>query len=200
MKDRGTFSLELFKMKSLVLLLALLQSLRCAGLPLQKSELESMANRALGAALAEVNSIIAVSHLFRVTQGSITRVIPLGPNTADLLIRFGIKETECAKTARDDPQTCAFRPGFFVPSYSCSTRVRVSGASNQVISLRCGPDSSSSSESSEEVFSRSRQKLNVPLVSRDPAAPVMPVQPGHSRHIQTGVVQPREDTFSNYLV
>uniref|UniRef100_A0A3Q1F669 Secreted phosphoprotein 24 n=1 Tax=Acanthochromis polyacanthus TaxID=80966 RepID=A0A3Q1F669_9TELE len=73
-------------------------------------------------------------------------------STNDLLMTFVIKETECPKTSRSDPQTCAFRPGFFVPSFSCSSRVRVSAASAQVISLRCGRDgSSSSSESSEEV-------------------------------------------------
>lgn len=45
-----------------------------AGLPLHNSELESMADRGLGAALAQVNSVYAVSHLYRVTRGSVTRV------------------------------------------------------------------------------------------------------------------------------
>ena len=38
------------------------------------SELESMANRGLGAALEQVNSMYAVSHLYRVTRGSVNRV------------------------------------------------------------------------------------------------------------------------------
>lgn len=87
------------KMKSYVLLLALLQALGCsgeccptlitlwvdtetdflhvfvpAGVPVYNSELESMANRGLGAALTEVNSVYAVSHLYRVTRGSVSRV------------------------------------------------------------------------------------------------------------------------------
>lgn len=38
------------------------------------SELESMADRGLGAALAQANSVYAVSHLYRVIRGSVTRV------------------------------------------------------------------------------------------------------------------------------
>uniref|UniRef100_A0A8D0ANB6 Secreted phosphoprotein 24 n=1 Tax=Sander lucioperca TaxID=283035 RepID=A0A8D0ANB6_SANLU len=144
------FGLVLDEMKFHVLLLALLQSLGCSGVPLYNSELEALANRGLGAALAEVNSVYAVNHLYRVTRGSVKRVIPVGMNTADLVMVFGIKETECVKASRNDPQTCAFRPGFFVPSLSCSSRVRMSATSTQVLSLRCGHDSSSSSESSEE--------------------------------------------------
>ncbi|XP_038575029.1 secreted phosphoprotein 24 isoform X4 [Micropterus salmoides] len=101
-------------MKSYVLLLALLQSLGCSGIPLHNTELESMADRGLGAVLAEVNSAYAVSHLYRMTRGSVSRVIPVGLNTVDLLMKFGVKETECLKASRNDPQTCAFRPGFFV--------------------------------------------------------------------------------------
>uniref|UniRef100_A0A3P8S3N9 Secreted phosphoprotein 24 n=1 Tax=Amphiprion percula TaxID=161767 RepID=A0A3P8S3N9_AMPPE len=186
-------------MKSYVLLLVLLQFLSCTGIPVHNSELESMADRGLGAALAQVNSVYAVRYLYRVTRGYVTRVVPMGQSTNDLLMTFGIKETECAKTSRSDPQTCAFRPGFFVPSYSCSSRVRVSAASAQVISLRCGRDgSSSSSESSEEVFSRGRHQFNVPFVNRAPAPSAPPVQPGRS--IQTPELQQRGDTFNNFLV
>uniref|UniRef100_A0A3Q3NBI1 Secreted phosphoprotein 24 n=1 Tax=Mastacembelus armatus TaxID=205130 RepID=A0A3Q3NBI1_9TELE len=145
------FALVLVKMKSYVLLLALLQSLGCSGVPLYNSELQSMAERGLGAALAEVNSVYAISHFYRATRGSIKRLIPVGLNTVDLLMVFGIKETVCVKSSTSDPQTCAFRPGFFVPTFFCSSRVRMSATSAQVISLRCGHDTSSSSESSEEV-------------------------------------------------
>uniref|UniRef100_A0A3Q1BYB1 Secreted phosphoprotein 24 n=1 Tax=Amphiprion ocellaris TaxID=80972 RepID=A0A3Q1BYB1_AMPOC len=163
-------------MKSYVLLLVLLQFLLCTGIPVHNSELESMADRGLGAALAQVNSVYAVRYLYRVTRGYVTRVVPMGQSTNDLLMTFGIKETECAKTSRSDPQTCAFRPGFFVPSYSCSSRVRVSAASAQVISLRCGRDgSSSSSESSEEL------QLLLRLLS----SPVAPFRPQNSSKEET---------------
>ncbi|XP_030265281.1 secreted phosphoprotein 24 [Sparus aurata] len=185
-------------MKSYVILLALLQTLGCSGIPLYNSELESMANRGLGAALEQVNSVYAVSHLYRVTRGSVNRVIPMGLNTVDLLMTFGIKETECLKASASDPQTCAFRPGFFVPSFSCVSRVRMLETSAQVVALRCGHDgSSSSSSSSEEIFSRGRHQLTVPFANRAPA-PSAP--PGRSLHGQTVEVQPRGDTFSNFLV
>nr|XP_019964184.1 PREDICTED: secreted phosphoprotein 24 isoform X2 [Paralichthys olivaceus] len=156
-------------MRSLVLLVALLQSLGASGVPLSNSELASMSNRGLGAALAEVNSLYAVSHLYRVTQGSVTRVVPVGLNTVDLQMVFGIRETTCAKASTSDPQTCAFRPGFFVASSTCSSRVRVFPTSAQVVSLNCGHDSSSSSSSSEsreKMSSRGRHKFNIPFANR----------------------------------
>ncbi|XP_030609863.1 secreted phosphoprotein 24 [Archocentrus centrarchus] len=187
-------------MKSYVLLPALLLSLGCAGVPLYNSELQSMADRGLRAALAEVNSVYAASHLYRVTTGSLTRIIPSGLNTFDLLMMFRIKETQCPKTSEDNPQTCAFRPGFFVPSFTCSTRVRMMAGSTQVVSLRCGHDSSSSSESSEEVFSRRRDQFNVPFANRVPAPAAPPAQPGGPQYNQLAEDQPRGDTFSNYVV
>ncbi|KAE8278456.1 Secreted phosphoprotein 24 [Larimichthys crocea] len=161
-----------------------------------------MANRGLGAALTQVNSAYAASNLYRATRGSVTRVIPVGLNTVDLIMIFGIKETECTKESRKDPQTCAFRPGFFVPSFSCSSRVRTSATSTQVISLRCGHDGSSSSESSEEVFSRGRHQFNIPFANKVPApsAPPPPTQPERFLESRTADVWPRGDTFNNYLV
>ncbi|XP_031707669.1 secreted phosphoprotein 24 isoform X2 [Anarrhichthys ocellatus] len=186
-------------MRSYALLLALLQSLGCSGIPLYNSELEALADRGLGAALAEVNSVYAANHLYRVTRGSVTRIIPMGLNTTDLLMVFGIKETECVKASRNNPQTCAFRPGFFVPSLSCSSRVRMSATSTQVVSLRCG-DSSSSSSSSEEMISRGRHQFNMPFVNRAVPAPPAPPQPGRFLQGQRAEPWPRGDTFTNYLV
>ncbi|XP_035533708.1 secreted phosphoprotein 24 [Morone saxatilis] len=193
-------------MKSYVLLLALLQSLGCSGIPLYNSELESLADRGLGTSLAEVNSVYAVSHLYRVTRGSVTRVIPMGLNTVDLLMTFGIKETQCAKSSGSDPLTCAFRPGFFVRSFACFSRVRMSATSTQLVSLRCGNDGSSSSESSsessEKMFSRGRHQFHIPSANGVPAPPATspPVQNDRSLHRQTVEVRPRGDTFTNYLV
>ncbi|XP_038575042.1 secreted phosphoprotein 24-like [Micropterus salmoides] len=186
-------------MKSYVLLLALLQSLGCSGIPLHNTELESMAEWGLGAVLAEVNSAYAVSHLYRVTQGFVTSVIPAGLNTVDLLMIFCVKETECVKTSRNDPQTCAFRPDFFEPSFSCFSRVRISATSTQVVSLRCGHDWSSSSESSEEMFSRERHRFNIPFAKRVPApsSPPPPFLRGRSIRRQTVEVRLRGDKSSS---
>ncbi|CAG5932827.1 unnamed protein product [Menidia menidia] len=192
--------LELSTMKSSILLLALLLSLGCTGIPLYRSELQSMADKGLGAALAEVNSAYAVSNLFRASRATVKKVLPMGRNTTDMLMMFDIKETECAKATRKDPQTCAFRPGFFVSSYPCAARVRVSGVSTHLVSLRCGLVGSSSSESSEEVFSRGRPSLNVPIVDMGPAPSVPPVQSGRSLYSQIEDIRPRGDTFNNFLV
>ncbi|CAN9498427.1 unnamed protein product [Ophioblennius macclurei] len=182
------------------LLLVALYALGCTGAPLRNPELQSAAGRGLGQALAEVNSVYATSHLYRVTQGSVSKVIPMGMNTADLLIKFGIKETVCAKDSGNDPQACDFKPGFFVASSSCSARVRITTTSSQVISLRCGPDgSSSSSESSEEVHSRGRQHFVIPTVIRA-TTPAPQTLPDQSRRSQTEDIQRRGDTFSNFLV
>ncbi|KAK2856828.1 hypothetical protein Q5P01_005563 [Channa striata] len=191
-------------MKPYMLLGVLLQFLGCSGIPLYNSGLGSVANSGLEAALAEVNSVYAVSHLYRVTKASVKRVVPVAMNTADLLLVFDIKETECPKASGSELQTCAFRPGFFVPSFFCSSRVRMSATSAQVLSLSCGHDSSSSSESSEELFSRGRHRSINPFAYRDPApsqpTPSPPVQPGRLIHSQTLDVLPRGDTFSNFLV
>lgn len=60
----------------------------------------------------------------------VCQVVPVGLNTADLLMVFGIKETECATASGSDPQTCAFRPGFFVVR-----RLMLSGATTKKISI-----------------------------------------------------------------
>ncbi|XP_068165578.1 secreted phosphoprotein 24 [Antennarius striatus] len=191
-------------MKLHTFLLVLLPLLGCSGFPLHNSDLASMADRALGAAMAQVNSIYAVSHLYGATQGSVKKVSLTSLNTVDLLMTFEIKETECVKTSMRNPQTCAFKQGFFMPSFPCSSQVRVSSTSTQVVSLRCGHDASVSSESSEEMFSRGRHQINAPPANRGlvhsapppPPPPPPPIQPEPSKDRE---VQLRGDTFSNYL-
>lgn len=108
-----------------------------AGLPLHSSDLASKAERGLGAAVAQLNSVYVTRNLYRPTSGSVTRVslpcsrtylccsfylkypiwwqvIPSGLDTTDLLMTFGIKETVCGKDSATDPNNCAFRPGLFV--------------------------------------------------------------------------------------
>lgn len=59
------------------------------------------------------------------TQQPVWQAIPLGQNTNDLMLAFGIKETECLKASGSDPQTCAFRSGFFVVRDSISSGIRI---------------------------------------------------------------------------
>ncbi|KAK6325130.1 hypothetical protein J4Q44_G00044720 [Coregonus suidteri] len=189
-----------------VLLLALLQSLCCSGLPLYQSELASMADKALVVTMTQVNNLYAGLRLYRVTRGSVKRVVPIGLNTYDLMINFGIKETDCLKSSGEDPQRCAFRLGFFVPAASCAARVRVTAEFTQVVSLNCGQDSSSSSESSsEENFTRKRQQLNVqPFGNRGPAptgfseAPLFTSHSFPRQEVEPQLI-PRGDSISNHL-
>ncbi|XP_075995123.1 secreted phosphoprotein 24 [Genypterus blacodes] len=187
-------------MKLLVLLWAALQVLLCSGFPLLNPELALMAQKSMDLSLAEVNAVYADTHLYRAMRSSVARVIPLGLNTVDLLMTFCIRETECVKASRRDPQTCPFRGGFFVLTFSCSSRVRVSPSSTQVVSVRCGlGDSFSSSESSEEMFSRHHFSLPQLIRAPPPSAPPGPGQPGRSS-LSLGVqVQTRGVTFSNHL-
>ncbi|CAB1328044.1 unnamed protein product [Coregonus sp. 'balchen'] len=120
-----------------VLLLALLQSLCCSGLPLYQSELASMADKALVVTMTQVNNLYAGLRLYRVTRGS---VVPIGLNTYDLMMNFGIKETDCLKSSGEDPQ----RSGRLLR--------RTCAQFTQVVSLNCGQDSSSSESSSEEAL------------------------------------------------
>lgn len=46
----------------------------------------------------------------------------MGMNIVDLMMKFDIKETECAKISRSDPLTCAFKPGFFVVRHETGTK------------------------------------------------------------------------------
>ncbi|XP_062236502.1 secreted phosphoprotein 24 [Platichthys flesus] len=193
-------------MRSLVLLLVLLQTLGASGGRRHNSE---RSNRGLAAAVAGLNSVYDASHLYRATRSSVKKVVPVGLNTDDLLMVFTVKETQCVNTSGSDPQTCAFQRGFHVPSFTCSSRVRVFPTSARVESLRCRKDSSSSSESSssssEEMSSRGRHQFNVPFENRVPApsaAPsVAPSAPPPPPPDETVEEQPgRGDTFSNFLV
>ncbi|XP_067297624.1 secreted phosphoprotein 24 isoform X2 [Pseudorasbora parva] len=90
----------------------LLQVLGGLGLPL--FELSSKADDALQMALNQINARYARNHLYRVSKASVKRIVPLGMETFDLHLKFGIRETECQKTSGTDPQGCMYRKGFFV--------------------------------------------------------------------------------------
>ncbi|XP_067261335.1 secreted phosphoprotein 24 isoform X1 [Chanodichthys erythropterus] len=136
------------KMRCCVFLYLLLQVLGGLGLPL--FELSSKADDALQMALDQINARYARNHLYRVSKASLKRILPLGMDTYDLHLRFGIRETECQKTSGANPQGCMYRKGFFVSEAGCYIRARVTQELTRIISLRCTKADSSSSESSEE--------------------------------------------------
>ncbi|XP_056445049.1 secreted phosphoprotein 24 isoform X2 [Gadus chalcogrammus] len=149
-----------------IVLLVLLQSLGCFCVP--GLNVAPMAEKALEASMVEFNTRHAVAHLHRATKASVKRVIPVGLETYDLLMKFETKQTQCPKNSGEDAKTCALALSLFTPKSECSSRVRVTGTRTQVVTMNCARDqsSSSSSESSEEVFSRGRQQYVIPGLSQ----------------------------------
>ncbi|CAL8308481.1 unnamed protein product [Merluccius merluccius] len=113
-----------------------------------------MAEKALEASMTHFNTQRAITHLYRMTRANMKRVVPIGLETYDIMLKFDLKETQCLKNSGQDAQQCNFKAGFFVPTYTCSSRVRVMATSTQVVSLHCGHGSSSESGSSEEAANK----------------------------------------------
>uniref|UniRef100_A0A0E9XSG9 Secreted phosphoprotein 24 n=2 Tax=Anguilla anguilla TaxID=7936 RepID=A0A0E9XSG9_ANGAN len=137
-------------MKVTILCLVLLQCLCCSGRPRLNFDLAPVAEKAVRMALARVNDQSASANLYGITQSSVQKVIPFGMNIYDLKLKFGIKETVCPKASESDPEKCQFKQGFFVPTASCSSRVRVNSELSELVSLTCSRAGSSSSSSSSE--------------------------------------------------
>lgn len=57
---------------------------------------------------------------------TLLQVVPLGTNTYDMMLKFGIRETECRLGSGIDPQGCAYRRGFFVVSLNTDLGVDLS--------------------------------------------------------------------------
>ncbi|KAL2087437.1 hypothetical protein ACEWY4_016265 [Coilia grayii] len=146
--------------------------------------------------LDQVNAQYGRERLFRVTKGSLKKVVPMGMNTQDLIMNFGVRETDCLKSSGADPLDCSFRRGFFVTEGSCYSRVRISGDRAKVVSLRCSQaDSSSSESSSEEV--RGETWVYNPFVPREPMSTAAPFARGNDIRPERAPI--RGDNFSNHL-
>ncbi|XP_072513820.1 secreted phosphoprotein 24 [Salminus brasiliensis] len=187
-------------MRCCVLLVLLLQCLSASGLPL--FELSSKADGALRTALDEINTRYARQRLYRVSKASVKKVVPLGLNVYDMILKFGIRETDCLKGSGLDPQGCTYRRGFFVSDAGCYIRVRVTDRLTDIVSLKCNQAQSSSSESSEEMVTGWHYDPNR-LVSRDPPpSTTIPAFDG-SQPIRSGRrndnIVIRGDHFSNHL-
>ncbi|XP_030635662.1 secreted phosphoprotein 24 [Chanos chanos] len=187
-------------MKFRVLLLVLLQVLGGSGVPL--FQLSTKADEGLRMALDQINTHHARVRLYKVSRASVKRVVPMGMNTYDLLLKFEVRETDCKKTSGVDPQGCSFRRSFFVSEASCQTRVRVAGEATQILTLKCGQPDSSSSESSSEEMGRGWFYDPNHFGSADPA-PTAPQNFDSSvflgRHQNRPNQDARGDNFSNHL-
>ncbi|XP_026878122.2 secreted phosphoprotein 24 [Electrophorus electricus] len=185
------------RMRCYVQLVLFLQCLGGSGFPL--FDVASKADGALQMAMDEINTSLSQRYLYRVFKASVTKVIPLGLNTYDLILAFGIRETDCVKGSGLDPQGCAYRRGFFVPDSGCSIRVRVTDSSTTIQSLKCSQTQSSSSESSEEWQPGYRNPNPARRPVAGTAAPRIDVAPrlGLGRHNDN--TQIRGDQFTSYL-
>ncbi|XP_066517138.1 secreted phosphoprotein 24 [Hoplias malabaricus] len=188
-------------MRCCVVFVLLLQCLVVSGLPL--FELSSKADRALRMALDEINTRYARIRLYKVSKASVKKVVPLGMNVYDMILKFGIRETECLKGSGSEPQTCPYRWSFMRMEDGCSVRVRVTDQRTDIVALNCDSSGSSSSESSEEMGTGWHYDPNR-LIPRDPPpatstpdydfnpAPLLPRRPSGHGDI-------RGDNFSNHL-
>ncbi|XP_066136067.1 secreted phosphoprotein 24 [Saccopteryx bilineata] len=125
----------------------------CAGFPVYDYAPSSL-RAALDASVADVNARSLSPYLFRPFRSSIRRVNVLGADSTSMDIEFSIRETTCRRDSGDDPATCGFQQGYFVPSAACRSTVRMSGEQVQDVWVRCRWASSSESDSSEEMLFR----------------------------------------------
>ncbi|XP_041935908.1 secreted phosphoprotein 24 [Alosa sapidissima] len=192
-------------MKVAAVSLVLILSLGASAFPLLQWDLAPQADKAIQMSLDQVNAQYGRDRLFRLTKGSVKKVVPLGMNTHDLMMNFAVRETDCLKISGADPLNCNFRRGFFVAEASCYSRVRVSAESSKLVGLRCSQadSSSSSSESSEEMMMERtwvynpfapREPVNPPVVDLPTAAPSRRQADMSRERAPT-----RGDNFNNHL-
>ncbi|KAM5325514.1 secreted phosphoprotein 24 isoform 2-T4 [Glossophaga mutica] len=122
----------------------------CAGFPVYDYDLPSL-RQALSASVADVNARSLSPHLFRAFRSSVKRVNMLDENSLSMDIEFSIRETTCRRGSGEDPATCDFQRGYYVPAAACRSRVRMAAGQVQDVWVRCRWSSSSESDSSEEM-------------------------------------------------
>ncbi|KAF5919339.1 hypothetical protein HPG69_010739 [Diceros bicornis minor] len=79
------------------------------------------------------------------------KVNVLDEDSLSMDIEFSIRETTCRRDSGEDPATCDFQRGYYVPAAICRSTVRVAAQEVQDVWVRCRWSSSSESSSSEEV-------------------------------------------------
>ncbi|XP_045053889.2 secreted phosphoprotein 24 isoform X2 [Desmodus rotundus] len=134
----------------LVMLVFGMNSGPCAGFPVYDYDLPSL-RQALSASVADVNSRSLSPYLFRAFRSTIKRVNMLDENSLSMDIEFSIRETTCRRGSGEDPATCDFQRGYYVPAAACRSTVRMSAGQVQDVWVRCRWSSSSESDSSEEM-------------------------------------------------
>ncbi|XP_032494190.1 secreted phosphoprotein 24 [Phocoena sinus] len=123
----------------------------CAGFPVYDYDPSSL-REAVSASVAKVNSQSLSPYLFRAFRSSVRRVNILDEDSLTMDIELRIRETTCRRGSGEDPATCDFQRGYYVPAVVCRSTVWVSAEQVQDVWVRCHWSSSSSeSNSSEEM-------------------------------------------------
>ncbi|XP_059871871.1 secreted phosphoprotein 24 [Delphinus delphis] len=123
----------------------------CAGFPVYDYDPSSL-REAVNASVAKVNSQSLSPYLFRAFRSSVRRVNILDEDSLTMDIELRIRETTCRRGSGEDPATCDFQRGYYVPAVACRSTVWVSAEQVQDVWVRCQWSSSSSeSNSSEEM-------------------------------------------------
>uniref|UniRef100_A0ABI8A944 Secreted phosphoprotein 24 n=1 Tax=Felis catus TaxID=9685 RepID=A0ABI8A944_FELCA len=133
-----------------ILLVLGVNFLSCAGFPVYDYDPSSL-REALSASVAKVNAQSLSPYLFRAFRGSIKRVYVLDQDSLSMDLEFGIRETTCRRESGEDPSTCDFQRGYYMPAVVCRSTVRMSAEQVRDVWVRCHWSSSSESNSSEEM-------------------------------------------------
>ncbi|XP_023393707.1 secreted phosphoprotein 24 [Pteropus vampyrus] len=122
----------------------------CTAFPVYDYDLSSL-REALNASVAKVNSQALSPYLFRAFRSSLRRVNVLDEDSLSMDLEFSIRETTCRSSSGEDPATCDFQRGYYMPAAVCRSTVRMSAQRVQDVWVYCRWSSSSESNSSEEM-------------------------------------------------
>uniref|UniRef100_A0A8C0VZ52 Secreted phosphoprotein 24 n=1 Tax=Castor canadensis TaxID=51338 RepID=A0A8C0VZ52_CASCN len=123
----------------------------CSGFPVYNYDPYSL-QEALKASVAKVNSQDLSPYLFRAFQSSLKRVNVLDEDNLIMNLEFTVRETTCLRDSKEDPSTCAFQRGYYVPTAACRSTVQLSAEQVQGVWVHCRWSSTSESYSSEEMI------------------------------------------------
>ncbi|KAM9663685.1 secreted phosphoprotein 24, partial [Trichechus inunguis] len=125
----------------------------CPGFPVYDYDPSSL-KEALSASVAKVNSQALSPYLFRAFRSSIKRVNVVDEDSLNMDLEFSIRETVCRRDSGENPTTCDFQRGYFVPVVVCRSSVKLSAQQVRDVWVQCHWSSSSESNSREEVGPR----------------------------------------------
>ncbi|XP_004390091.1 secreted phosphoprotein 24 [Trichechus manatus latirostris] len=123
----------------------------CSGFPVYDYDPSSL-KEALSASVAKVNSQALSPYLFRAFRSSIKRVNVVDEDSLNMDLEFSIRETVCRRDSGENPTTCDFQRGYFVPVVVCRSSVKLSAQQVRDVWVQCHWSSSSESNSREEMI------------------------------------------------